>query len=209
MRGPEYLHSPTKRRIDFAMASLLLTASSPLFVAMYIENTSREQPLFFRQERIGENGKPFEMIKFETLYAGAEQEKAQLEQMHSLSHKQKELKETRTPNNRMRFLRSTGLNELPQTVNILKGEMSIVGPRPQPLYLIKFAEGLFPDITQVWKETALTVTPGFLGVRPLETRALPVDQFNITAEADIEYFHNATIMRDFQVIYQALRGLSS
>lgn len=207
MKGPEYLHSPTKRKVDYVTASLLLTASSPLFVGMYIENKLREQPLFFTQERLGKNGEPFDMIKFETLYSGAEKEETQSRQMHSQSHKVKEASETRTPNNRMKFLRQTGLNELPQTINVLKGEMSIVGPRSQPLYFINAAEELFPNITQEWKNTALTVAPGLLGVRPLETRALPVEQFYKTAEADIEYFHNATMMRDFQVIYQAFRGL--
>ena len=174
---------------------------------MYAENAHRNQPLFFTQKRLGENGEPFEMIKFETLYKGAENEETQLKQIHSRSNSHKEQAETRVPNNRMRFLRKTGLNELPQAINVLKDEMSIVGPRPQPPYLIDTAADLFPEITREWKETALTIAPGLLGVRPLETRSLPVERFDVTAQADIEYFYNATLGRDFKVFAQALFGL--
>jgi len=143
------------------------------------------------------------MIKFETLYAGAENKDENKKSYHCQAH-DREKSDPRISNKAMLFMRQTGLNELPQMINVLGGEMSIVGPRPLPLDYIEEAESLFPEITREWRKTALSIKPGVIGVSPLQTRKLPIEQFDQRAELDMIYLEEATFWKDLQIISQAL-----
>jgi lipopolysaccharide/colanic/teichoic acid biosynthesis glycosyltransferase len=204
IKGSKYLHSSLKRGLDITIAIFVLLISLPFYIWMYFENKKRNVPLLFKQKRMGREGRAFDIIKFETLYPGAENEPETFKMMHSAN---KEKDDYRIPNALMKLIRSTGLNELPQVVNILRGEMSIVGPRPQVFYYLNTAKEIFPDIFRIWKATSLTISPGLLGVSPLKTRSLPVEQFKTTAYADIEYFMNATLWRDFKIIIESILSI--
>ena len=120
-----------KRAFDFLCSSLGLLFLSPIFllvsIAIYFESRG---PVFFRQERVGKDGKSFRIIKFRSMVAGASEIG---------------LKITTAGDPRVtrvgRFLRRTKLDELPQLINVWRGEMSLVGPRPEvPIYVALYSE---------------------------------------------------------------------
>ena len=203
MRGPEYLHSDLKRSLDLAVAYGSIPSTSPIWLAMYCYNRLRGEPLLFKQERIGVDDKAFFVLKFETLYSGAELTAEHSRRIH-LEPQERERSDPRTPNRVMAFMRRTGLNELPQAINVIRNQMSIVGPRPLPSEYIEEAEDLFPDIMQHWRETVLNIKPGVVGVSPLTMRRIPVEQFEEGALADIKYFEEATFWKDLSVISEAV-----
>jgi len=115
----------------FAAVSVMLSAPIQALIALLIKLSS-PGPVFFTQERIGVNRKPFQMLKFRTMYDRAEESRAQLEEFNEsgrgLFKMQKDPRVTPTG----RFLRRFSLDELPQLYNVLRGDMTIVGPRPLP-----------------------------------------------------------------------------
>ncbi len=121
-----------KRLMDIVLAALALILLSPLMVliALAVKLTSKG-PVFYRQERCGLNGQSFPMLKFRSMRAGAEDATGPV-----WADKQDERKTAIGA-----FLRKTSLDELPQFINVLKGDMSIVGPRPErPVFIEKFSK---------------------------------------------------------------------
>jgi Undecaprenyl-phosphate glucose phosphotransferase len=119
-----------KRAMDILLSLTALVLLSPimLLIALLVKLTSRG-PVFFRQERCGLNGKTFEMLKFRSMCADAEQ------QTGAVWASKNDPRRTRLGT----FLRKTSLDELPQLINVLKGDMSLVGPRPErPVFIQKF-----------------------------------------------------------------------
>lgn len=206
MKGSEYLHSNVKRSLDLAIVGGALPLSSPIFTAMYLYNHQRGEPLLFKQERVGQNNRRFDLLKLETLSTGAEKDGLHLKRLR-LNQREKEIEDSRAPNKVMRLMRISGLNELPQLINVVRGEMSIVGPRAQIPEYIAIAEELFPEVVYRWRETAMTIRPGLVGVSPLITRGLSVNLFDKTALADIRYYHEATLGKDLKIIAQAIFGI--
>lgn len=202
MKGPEYCESRLKASLDFAIASGAISVTSPLWSLMFIYNKRRGEPLFFKQERVGKGERSLMMVKFETLYTGAEDEIYHTRSYHC-PPQDREKKDPRIKSKAMAFMRQTGLNELPQMINVLSGEMSIVGPRPLPLDYIEEAELIFPEITKEWRNTALKVKPGVVGISPLETRRIPIEKFDRRAKLDMIYVQEATFWKDVQIIAQA------
>jgi exopolysaccharide biosynthesis polyprenyl glycosylphosphotransferase len=165
---PFYGFSPTltrqgvlaaKRVLDVVGASLLLVVTLPLFVAigLTIKLTSRG-PIIFRQERAGFHGRRFWMYKFRTMIEGAEEMRDEVAHLNEMTGPV--LKITSDP--RLiavgRGLRKLSLDELPQLVNVLRGEMSLVGPRPLPMYEARQLKGaqrrrlaMRPGITGLWQ----------------------------------------------------------
>jgi Undecaprenyl-phosphate glucose phosphotransferase len=119
-----------KRVMDIVLAALALIVLSPIMlaIALAVKLTSKG-PIFYRQERCGLNGEPFQMLKFRSMRVDAESETGPV---WAGKHD-----ERKTPIGA--FLRKTSLDELPQFINVLKGDMSIVGPRPErPVFIEKF-----------------------------------------------------------------------
>jgi exopolysaccharide biosynthesis polyprenyl glycosylphosphotransferase len=115
----------TKRAVDLVVGSLLLVLASPLFVGAALAiRLSSPGPIFFRQKRVGQRGVPFELLKFRTLRQNDDSDTT-----WSVAEDQR-----RTAIGA--FLRRTGLDELPQLINVLRGEMSLVGPRPERPYFV-------------------------------------------------------------------------
>lgn len=206
MQGKEYINSPLKRNFDLLFAPALLLTTSPIFLAVYLDNLKRHQSTFFSQERIGKDGRPFYIKKFETMYAGAEQEPEHLRQLN-LERQERDIYDPRVQHGIPTLIRRLSLNELPQSLNIIKREMSFVGPRPIVPECLTEAERLFPNIMVEWKRTAQTILPGLLGVAPLKTRKVPIWQFDKAAEEDIGYYYNASFAKDVLVILQALKAI--
>lgn len=127
-----------KRSLDLIAAALLIAALAPVMAALaLLVRLALGSPVLFRQARAGRDGVPFTLLKFRSLREGAGDDAARM---------------TRTG----RALRAVALDELPQLVNVLRGEMSLVGPRPLPLdYLPRFTER---------EALRLTVRPGLAGL---------------------------------------------
>ncbi len=148
-----------KRACDLAGAALLLAASAPLIAATaLIVHIALGRPLLFRQVRAGLAGTPFTLLKFRTLREGPGEDAARM---------------TRTG----RLLRALALDELPQLVNVLRGEMSLVGPRPLPLdYLPRYSAR---------QALRLRVRPGLAGLAQAAGRnAVP---WEVRLELDARY----------------------
>jgi len=124
-------HRVAKRAVDVTVASLLVVALSPLMllVAALIKLTSRG-PVLFRQIRAGKDGKPFTMLKFRTMRNGASDERKLLADLNMQSGPVFKIPDDPRLTPIGRFLRRSSIDELPQLFNVLRGEMSLVGPRP-------------------------------------------------------------------------------
>lgn len=192
-----------KRLFDLAVAVLALIVLSPLFVllAAWIKRDSRG-PVFFRQTRIGRHGEPFQIFKFRTMVVEAERQGAQL----TVGQDQRI-----TPSGH--WLRRYKLDELPQFINVLKGEMSIVGPRPEvPRYVACYGEQ---------QRVILALTPGITSPASLAFRSESEllaeqdepEQFYLAEvlpakiQADLVYAQRATWLSDLGMIVQTARHI--
>ena len=142
----------TKRVFDLTLAAVGLLLSLPLWVvisvAIYLEDG---RPILFIQKRVGKNGKEFTAYKFRTIYRRYDDQVGHALALHAVDKKV-----TRVG----KVLRRTALNELPQLLNILRGEMSFVGPRPEPPEFIAAYEKEVPNIGKIRYQ----VRPGLTGI---------------------------------------------
>ncbi|MEM6450984.1 MAG: heterocyst development glycosyltransferase HepC [Cyanobacteria bacterium P01_D01_bin.105] len=186
-------HSPhtwrLKRIADWLAAALLLMCLSPLMllVAVLIY-TDSPGPIFFRQWRVGHRGKLFQIIKFRTMRPNAEQLHHQVmgEQpgLHKLAH---DPRITAVGH----WLRKYSLDELPQLFNVLRGEMSLVGPRPWALYDAVRIEPAF--------RYRLNALPGVTGAWQVSTRSNEVDISSVSRK-DLAYLADWSVLRDLRLL---------
>lgn len=129
-----YLHSRSKRIFDFTVSFILLVVLSPLIIviAILIKLTS-SGPVLFRQKRLGQNKIAFEIIKFRTMYVGAEKDRAKFLTLSSSPFPTFKIANDPRYVGIGKYLSHLGFDEIPQLINVLKGEMSIIGPRPFPV----------------------------------------------------------------------------
>ncbi|MBX6342529.1 MAG: undecaprenyl-phosphate glucose phosphotransferase, partial [Thermomicrobiaceae bacterium] len=153
-----------KRAMDLAIASLVLALSSPLMllIALAIKLDS-EGPVLFRQVRVGKNGRHFICYKFRSMVVDAEERKKELQQTFNTGGLLFKLKDDPRVTRVGRLLRRTSLDELPQFFNVLKGEMSVVGPRPPLPSEV--------ELYQEWHHQRLLVTPGLTGLWQVNGRS--------------------------------------
>ena len=148
-----------KRTIDIIGAGLGLILLSPIIaiVACAVKVTSRG-PIFFSQKRVGKNGELFEMYKFRSMVVNAEELKEKLEEQNEMSGPMFKIKDDPRVTKVGKFIRKTSIDELPQLWNVLKGDMSLVGPRPSlPKEVEQFDNWMFkrlsvrPGLTCYWQ----------------------------------------------------------
>ena len=183
-----------KRALDvFGSASMLvLTAPFLVLIALAIKLSSRG-PVFFRQRRVGQGGRPFELVKFRTMEVDAEQQVEQLRQQSRdpgwlmLDHDPRI-----TPVGR--FLRLTSLDELPELWSVLKGDMSLVGPRPLIATEDRQIDG--------WARSRLDLTPGVTGLwQVLGRTSIPFEEM---VKLDYLYVTNWSLWTDVRLILKTL-----
>jgi exopolysaccharide biosynthesis polyprenyl glycosylphosphotransferase len=195
-----------KRTIDFsgALVGLLLLAPVMLFVAFLIRVDS-PGPIFFRQLRRGRGGRLFWVLKFRTMVVDAEQRLKELEKKNeSAGGVLFKLRDDPRVTPLGRFLRRSSLDELPQLINVLRGEMSLVGPRPLQLRDSEKLQALDP----VGYARRLEVMPGITGPWQVGGRS-DVDYARMV-EMDLEYVNNQSLGLDLWIILRTfvvvLRG---
>ena len=190
-----------KGAIDFIGAAVVLGASFVLlwwWVAIFIKIGSPKGPVFFRQQRAGRYGKPFTMWKFRTMHPDAE---AQLD-----SVKKSEGNEMSGPVFKLEndprvfgfgnFLRRTSIDELPQLLNVLRGDMSLVGPRPLPLYEVdQFAKSEH--------RRRLSVKPGITCLWQIGGRN-KISSFEEWVRLDLEYIDNWSLWLDLKILLKTV-----
>jgi exopolysaccharide biosynthesis polyprenyl glycosylphosphotransferase len=182
-----------KRLVDYAGAAALLVALSPLLalIALAIRLTSPGAALF-RQRRCGLNGRPFDMFKFRSMVSGAERQRAGLEARNEMKGPVFKLSADPRITPVGRFLRRHGLDELPQLWNVLRGEMSLVGPRPLPVEEVH----RFEDDAH---RRRLSVLPGLTCTWQVRGRN-EIDDFAAWVRLDLEYIDNWSLWLDLKIL---------
>lgn len=185
-------HSKTKRIIGAALAALMLIALIPIMlpIAIAIKITSKG-PVFFLQDRTGYLGRRFKMYKFRTMIHNAEQLKAQLVHLNHHQNGSPDFKVKNDPRiTRVGgFLRKYSLDELPQLINVVKGDMRLVGPRPTSFDISKYADNHF---------IRLGSPPGITGIWQISGRSnLDFDQ---RTELDSYYLLNQSPLQDIKIL---------
>lgn len=186
-----------KTLLDFLVALFLLIIGMPFFlgVALLIRITS-PGPVLFRQQRSGLNGRAFTLYKFRTMVTNAEQLKHELAAMNEMSGPVfKVAKDPRiTPIGR--FLRKFSIDELPQLYNVLRGEMSLVGPRPLPVDEVR----RFDDLAH---RRRLSVKPGLTCLWQISGRNNVTD-FRDWVRLDLEYIDNWSFWLDLKILFRTV-----
>jgi exopolysaccharide biosynthesis polyprenyl glycosylphosphotransferase len=180
-----------KRALDVAIASLAVILLSPflLLIAILIVLDSRG-PVLFSQTRAGVNGGPFRMLKFRTMTRDAEARLSHLVALDSLDEPMFKLHRDPRVTRVGRILRRTSLDEVPQLLNVLKGDMSLVGPRPEQIDLVQ------RYTTE--QRTSLVVKPGMTGPMQVYGRAQLTFEERIAVER--EYVENMSLWRDLRIL---------
>ena len=184
-----------KRAFDVGFASLALLLALPvmgvLALLILLEDGA---PVFFRQKRVGENRRLFEMLKFRTMIKNAEELRNEVEKLDedgNLIHKTRDdPRVTRMGH----FLRRFSLDELPQLFNILAGTMSLVGPRPEMPYLV--------ERYQPWQGKRFAVPPGLTGWWQVNGRS--DKPMHLHTEDDLYYIQNYSIWLDLQILARTI-----
>jgi len=184
-----------KRLIDIFLAFFGLILGGPIFllIAFLIKIDSRG-PIIFRQKRVGKNGQIFTMYKFRTMVEKAEQLKKTYLFLNEADGPVFKIKNDPRLTKIGKILTKTGLDELPQLVNILKGEMSLVGPRPLPVD----EERKIPARYQARR----LVKPGIFS--PWTASGASHDNFYKWMESDIEYANAYSFFEDLKVVFKTL-----
>jgi len=185
--------SVLKMLLDYvgALLLLILLALPSAIVALLIKLTS-PGPIFFRQQRSGLNGKPFVIYKFRTMVTNAEQLKAELEAMNEMTGPVFKLSADPRITPIGRWLRKKSIDEWPQLLNVLLGEMSLVGPRPLPVDEVK----RFHDLAH---RRRLSVKPGLTCLWQISGRN-NVSDFRDWVRLDLEYIDNWSLWLDMKIL---------
>lgn len=178
-----------------AFLGLILLSPLLLLVAAAIKITS-PGPALFRQRRAGLHGAPFEMWKFRTMSNNAEQQKAELQALNEMKGPVFKMQDDPRVTPLGRFLRRTSIDEFPQLVNVLRGQMSLVGPRPLPTYEVeKFEEAVH--------RRRLSMKPGLTCLWQIRGRNTVVD-FSDWVRMDLEYIDNWSLFLDAYIILRTI-----
>ena len=197
-KGHAYLFA--KRIMDVILVLLPMPLLLPVFllIGFLLKLESPNGPVMFTQNRTGKNGKRFKMYKFRSMVPNAEELKTELAHLNEL--KWPDFKITNDPRvTRVgNILRKTSLDELPQLLNVLKGDMSLVGPRPT-----SFAPGTYA----LWQTVRLDVMPGITGLWQIIGRA--ETEFDERLRLDIAYIERRCLWLDIQILFRTVSAVYS
>jgi lipopolysaccharide/colanic/teichoic acid biosynthesis glycosyltransferase len=180
-----------KRIMDVTLVLLSMPLWLPLMcvVALAIALTSPGESVIFKQCRTGKGGNRFNMYKFRTMVPNAEQMKSRYAHLNELQWPDFKISNDPRITPLGKFLRKTSLDEIPQLINVLRGEMSLVGPRPT---------SFGPESYKLWHTHRLVVKPGITGLWQVFGRARL--EFDDRLRLDIAYIERACLRLDFYIL---------
>ena len=192
----DYRRMMIKRMMDIAggLVGLLITALVTPFVALAIRLDS-PGPIFFAQTRIGKNGRRFKIYKFRSMYTDAEERKKELEAQNEMSGLMFKMENDPRITKVGKFIRKTSIDELPQFLNIVKGDMSLVGPRPP-------TEDEFEQYNSHYRRR-ISMTPGLTGLWQISGRS-DISNFDEVVKLDLEYIDNWSIGLDIKILFKTV-----
>jgi exopolysaccharide biosynthesis polyprenyl glycosylphosphotransferase len=187
-----------KRLIDVLVSAVAMVLFIPIFLAISIAiKWTSTGPIFFSQKRIGYNGRTFNCLKFRTMVVDAEILKSQLKDMNEMDGPVFKIKNDPRVTQIGRFLRKTSLDELPQLINVFKGDMSLVGPRPpvpEEVYQYQLADrrrlSIRPGITCIWQASG--------------RNDIPFDEW---MKLDRQYIDNWSLWLDMKILFKTLAAV--
>ena len=197
---PDSLALLLKRAIDLLGATLGLVFLAPLFVATAVAiELDSGGPVFFAQERVGFNRHRFRALKFRTMVNGAEQMQADLEPLNEAEGPVFKIENDPRITRVGRWLRHLSIDELPQLLNVLTGEMSLVGPRPLPVR----------DVDRIevrWHKRRFSVKPGITCLWQVNSRQPKFDEW---IQLDMEYIDNWSVALDLKILAKTIPAVFS
>jgi exopolysaccharide biosynthesis polyprenyl glycosylphosphotransferase len=190
---PVYL----KRAFDLVVSVCLVLLLLPLFllIALCLKISAPRDPVFFIQTRIGHNRRRFNMLKFRTMVRDAEQRQAELEHLNEAQGPVFKIKDDPRITKIGHFLRKTSLDELPQLFNVIKGDMSLVGPRPLPRRDVELFE-------EAWLKRRFSVKPGLTCLWQINGRSDTT--FNTWIAQDLEYIDHWSFTLDLKILFKTI-----
>jgi len=189
-----------KRPFDITVALLAILLAAPILVVTAIAvRLSSPGPILFRQMRVGQDGRLFEFLKFRSMYTDAEARKADLAAANERGDKCFKMREDPRVTPVGRFIRRYSIDEFPQFFNVLRGEMSLVGPRPAlPDEVAEFTE---------YEKGRMQALPGITGVWQVSGRAEVC--FAQMIEMDLDYARNCSLRRDLGILMRTFGAVLS
>jgi exopolysaccharide biosynthesis polyprenyl glycosylphosphotransferase len=197
IRRDQYLW---KRMLDLVGTLIGLTLLWPvmIFISLAVKLDSAG-PVLFVQERVGKNGQSFRILKFRSMTQDAEAQLCHLIDIDKLSEPVFKIKDDPRVTRVGRFLRRTSLDELPQLFNVLRGEMSLVGPRPEEKWLV--------DRYTPHQRQRLRALPGMTGPMQINGRAkLSLEE---RVQLELEYLSNYSLWLDVKILFQTIFAVIS
>lgn len=193
--------SAVKRIVDIVGSSLALIVSSPFLIAVAVAiKLESKGPVFFRQQRAGRDNAPFQLLKFRSMYIDAEQRKAALEDANEATDGVMfKIRDDPRVTRVGRLIRRLSIDELPQLVNVLRGEMSLVGPRP-----IIFSEA---EALEDWHLRRVELRPGLTG--PWQIYGRSQSPFQEMVRFDYQYVAGWSLARDIEILLATIPAVLS
>ena len=189
--------SVVKRVFDIAVALFCLILSLPAFIIipiLILIDSRGRGPIFFTQERVGENGKHFRMYKFRSMVPDAEERLSELVDLDNLPEPAFKIIDDPRVTRVGWWLRRTSLDELPQLINVLKGDMSMVGPRPEQVDVVRHYK--------LWHRKRLSIKPGLTGPMQVNGRGvLPLDE---RIKLELMYINQYSILEDLKYLLKTI-----
>ncbi len=184
-----------KRALDVIVGTLSLLLLWPAFIIIWLAvKLDSPGPGIFVAQRVGENGKLFNMLKFRTMYVNQENAVNPTSSKEGLCEAVQKVKDDPRVTRVGKFLRRTSLDEIPQIINVLKGEMSLVGPRPEQPFLTQCYDH--------WQWQRLSVPPGVTGWWQISGRSdLPM---HLNTQYDMYYVRNFSLLLDLKILFKTV-----
>jgi lipopolysaccharide/colanic/teichoic acid biosynthesis glycosyltransferase len=183
-------YAPIKRALDLTLSAAALPVALPLMAVCALAIAATDPgPIFFSQLRTGRGGRRFRMVKFRTMVRDAERLKSEVAHLNTKSGPDFKIPDDPRVTRLGRLMRRTSLDEIPQLWNVLRGEMSLVGPRPTSFDASTY---------DLWHTERLEVPPGLTGLWQVGGRAdLGFDE---RARLDIEYVRQRSLALDLRIL---------
>jgi exopolysaccharide biosynthesis polyprenyl glycosylphosphotransferase len=193
--GQRELERAAKRVLDVVGAAVGLVILSPLLIGTAVAIRIRDgSPVLFRQVRVGRHGRPFTIYKFRTMVVDAEERYAEVADLTDTRGAAFKMVNDPRATRLGRVIRRWTLDELPQLFNVLKGDMSLVGPRPAPPREV--------DAYDIWHRRRLSVRPGMTGLWQVEARF--DEHFDDRAELDLRYIDQWSLWKDLAILVRTV-----